>query len=115
MTSPPLTICPNCGYSLTGDREITVGDWTIDPRDGVHFRGRTVERLTAPQIGVLHSLAKVAGRILTAETLGARHSEAEDPAGVVRVMVHRMRATLKAQGIEPPFETVWRRGYRWVK
>ncbi|PAL23572.1 helix-turn-helix domain-containing protein [Sphingopyxis sp. GW247-27LB] len=111
-TIPPF--CPNCGYDLRKDEVLVVDDWVIDPRDGVTCRGKLIEGLTETQVGILHSLAKDVGRIVSSETLGARHSDAEDVSAAVRIQIHRIREILAGEGIAVPFETVWRRGYRWT-
>lgn len=113
-TTNTPTLCPNCGYNFTRDTEIVTGRWRLVPRDGVYYDGVRVGGLTAMQVDILHSIAKSGESAISAAALGNRHSDSADASAVIRVMIHRIRSALEAQGIEVPFEAIMRRGYRWI-
>lgn len=107
-------MCPSCGFNLQRDVEIVAGDWRIDPREGTFYAGERVAGISVIQSGILHTLAKSAGRNVTVEALGNRHSSGDNTENIMRVQICRMRNRMSKLGLRPPFETVHGCGYRWT-
>ena len=104
--------CRHCGSNFDRDEALTGDDWAIAPHS-VSFRGLALN-LARCECGFLHTLAAAGGRLVAAEVIGARISDAEDPASLARTMAYRLRRKLPAFLAPVPFETIGRLGYRWA-
>lgn len=105
--------CPSCGFNLEKDEPLAVGDWNIDLRGGVQFRGRHVDYLSTTQIGILHTIAASRPRNVSIEILTARHSESESSVSI-RVLICALKRDLRFQGIPVPIKTDRGAGYHWT-
>lgn len=102
--------CPHCGFNLETDAPIERDGWTVSLGE-VRHNGRVV-KLTVCERGFLYTLARAAGRPVKPTTIAARISltpNYDDP-NLAYVMAKRIRRRLP----HPPFETVFKSGYRWA-
>ena len=72
-----MTFCPHCGYNITPDEPVTLGDWDLHPAETYHNAVRLP--LTPQESAALHTLAKAQGRAVSADTLGSRIGAAKTP------------------------------------
>lgn len=106
-------LCPSCGFNLRADEALAIGDWHLDPRGLVSFKGKRV-LLRPAQCQILLAIARAKGRPLSSETLLARTSYS-DFTNTVASQISRMRKTLRAEGIPDPIESIHKPGgYRWI-
>ena len=101
-------LCPHCGYNFSSDAPLVCGEFRITPQ-ATEVNGVRV-KLTPGEAEIFYAIAKGNGACIGAEALGNRFSDGENPAGVTRVFIRRLRMKL---GANCPIETVWYHGYRW--
>lgn len=108
-------ICPHCGYSLKRDEVIHRGDWTLDPRGEVFYRGRKL-RVQVSLAEMLHSIAVDAPRPCSISVIANRLGidEGASVSNTVKVRASQLRNALRAADIDVPFEVIYGRGYRWT-
>lgn len=109
-----MTCCPNCGYNLSADAPVSTGDWRIDPRQGVFWKGR---RVTARQswVQIMLTLADAGGRVVTTEALLNRISDSESNT-LIASQVCQLRKHLASIHAPDPIVSHRHRGmhgYRW--
>lgn len=104
-------ICPSCGYNLAADEPLIVGDWHLDPRGTVSFKGQRL-LLRPSWAHILTSLARAGGRTLSAEVLLSRTSDSEI-INTLSSQISQMRKVFRASSVPDPIETTWHQGYRW--
>ncbi len=82
------------------DREMQVGDLTIDPASRQVWRAGTQIELTAREYDLLELLAQHAGQVLTKETLFERIWGYDNEAGldIIKVYINYLRSKLNAGG-----------------
>lgn len=104
-------ICPSCGFNLSADTPLTLGDWHLDPRGTVSFKGKRL-LLRPSWVHILTSLARAGGRSLSAEVLLSRTSDSEI-VNTLSSQISQMRKVFRASSVPDPIETTWHHGYRW--
>lgn len=104
--------CPSCGYNLTTDPVIEVGEWRLTPVEV--WRGGQPVRLTRGQVGILYTIAAARGRWVSNKVIATRVGDAEDPDNLVRAQMSKMRRRHGADWLKGVVETQWGMGYRWV-
>ncbi len=101
--------CPHCGFNLTADEPLTIGEWVIEP-DGAYRNGEW-QRLTPTEASILHSLARANGRVVSHDALVLRKgSDARVSNWFCGAHISRLKK--RFPGI--PIEAVYGRGYRWI-
>jgi DNA-binding response OmpR family regulator len=108
--------CPHCGYDLTADAPITIGDAHFDPRRGFFWRGGNVHLGPTRSI-IVGSLMKAVGRWVAVETLAERTGyEGDQPGVLIRTQVCKLRAILREHGVPNLIDSRIgpnSLGYRW--
>ena len=69
-------LCPHCGFSLKADEPLELGEFLLDPRGLVHFRGQRV-RLSKQEALLLYAVAAARGRPLHRDVIWGRISNSE--------------------------------------
>jgi hypothetical protein len=73
-----LSICPHCGFQLSGEAELSDGDFNYLPRTGLSYRGARLNLDPSKQL-IIGTLLRAAGRTLPVDALigaiGAEDSE----------------------------------------
>lgn len=88
-----MTFCPHCGFNLTQDDPISMGDWVLTPQQA-RLRGALLSLYKA-EAGILYASAKARGRVVSAEAIANRNgSEAEDIRSNVGVQFWNLRRKL---------------------
>lgn len=108
-----MNFCPHCGFNLSQDAIVERDGFTIDPRGTITFNGRRI-KATPIDMGIAHSVASAAGRVVKCEVIAERlGSETNDPRGLIRTRICFMRKNFADARAPFPLETVFGRGYRW--
>ncbi len=106
-------VCPHCGFDLSNDDVITVGDLSFDPRGDIVFKGVALRFTTYEKI-VLGTILKERGRAVSTEILRERIGY-DGLNNVVEVMICRIRNHFR--NVDPTFDLLSKQrrgGYRWL-
>jgi len=109
-------MCPACGYNLETDKPLQVGDWLLDPRGEIRWKGQVIGHRPS-WANILLTLAREQGRRVTTEVLTNRTTSTEDT-NVVAVQLSLLRKKLTTLGIPIPWQSYWGRsggGYSWIE
>lgn len=106
-------LCPACGYALQRiERQLTVGDFTIELGGRCKLRGQDVH-LTRAESAILHTIVAAGGDVVKREAL-ENISGSEGTSNSADVLLCRIRKAFRA--LDPafnPIETLHGRGWRW--
>lgn len=107
-----IHFCPSCGFNLTRDETLTLGDWVLTP-SWTEYQGQRLRHAPASASILLYSIAAGRGQaVQTTAILNRLGSEASS--NVISVYLSRLRVLLKAEGWPIPVKTNGRGGYLWV-
>lgn len=114
MDARTLTaICPHCGYDLQRNVVLERGEYVLHP-DGMVYRQGERVRLTVQEGQLLYTVAKADGRPIHCRIIGERISECEDPYNLVMVLMTRIRAKFRADGVPLPVGNIRNFGLTWI-
>jgi DNA-binding response OmpR family regulator len=107
------TMCPHCGYDLERSEVIERGLYVLHP-DGMVYRDGERVRVTVQEGQLLYTVAKAAGRPIHCRVIGERISDGENPYNLVAVLMTRLRAKFRADGIPIPVSNIRNFGLAWI-
>lgn len=104
--------CPSCGYNLTRDEPITLGDWHLTPYSA-SYKGEQLRQAPQSLFIFLYTVGAAGGAPVAVKAILNRLGS-EAIGNVLAVYATRWRLLLKANGWPVPFRADYRGGYMWT-